>query len=314
MKDDFVSKRSFLIANVENILENLSSRREAKKNDADDLFGFADSSEPTANIWKKDAENKSKLELLMMEKEILGLYVSGNPLAEFSSLQRKIRNLTGESNLHLVLIEKIKKVFTKANKMMLGIQITTTEEEMEGIVFPKLALELASILADKQIFWIKGNIKEPEQKKKETSDEAEPSEETTTETREFVERKKLIIEDATPFELGILPLVERLQINLTKAERDELANINWKKLLENPHVIELKVEEIKLQRPTNQIVELKLHKNLGMTKIKEIKAKLTKESLPNSVQVEVYVEVKDEWKKVAGQHWLDQTYLSELQL
>lgn len=319
MNPKIVSKRSFLIANVENILENLSSRRESKKNDADDLFGIQDdNSAGTIQHWTKTAPDKTELELLMMEKEILGLYVSGNPLAQFKSLERKVRNLTGEHDIHLVLIEKIKKVFTRANKMMLATQITTTDEEMEGLVFPKLAMGLSSILVDKQIFWVKGNVKEPEQKKKEIAEVAEPSEEPISETKEFVERKKLIFEDAIAFESGIIPLIERLKIQLTIHEREELENLDWVKMIESPGQI--------LYKNTNnsnsnngeiqKVFQLKLHKNLGMTKVKEIRSHLQKSNPTNNqnlIQVEVYVEVKDEWKKVSGQNWLDQDYLQTLE-
>jgi DNA polymerase III alpha subunit len=296
---DFVDKRSLLINNIENLLENISSRREAKKNDADDLFGFDDSVDSSLHL-QIPAQNKAKIELLMMEKEILGLYVSGNPLAEYRELQNWLRDLVDEPNLHLILVEKIKKIFTRNNLMMLGMNITTPSEQLEGIVFPKLAPELSPILSEKSLFWVKGPIKEPEQKKKEVED-------GEGDVKEFVESKKIIFEVVSPFEDGIMKLIAGQTITLST--KNTLEQIDWKALLLNPkNIVAKKAVDSRNQKE----VELRLSSQFGIEKIKEIKSKLKKQPDHGDVKVSVWVEHLGEFKKVAGDFWLEESYYLSL--
>jgi DNA polymerase III alpha subunit len=297
---NFVDKRSLLINNIDNLLENISSRREAKKNDADDLFGLEDSADSSLHL-QVPAQNKAKIELLMMEKEILGLYVSGNPLAEYRDLQNWLRDLVSEPNLHLVLVEKIKKIFTRNNLMMLGMNITTPSEQLEGIVFPKLAPELSPILSEKALFWVKGPIKEPEQKKKEVED-------GEGDVKEFVESKKIVFETVSPFENGIMNLIAGQTISLST--KNTLEKIDWKALLLNPTtIVAKKVEDSHTTKP----VELRLGSQFDIDKIKEIKSKLKKQPANGDVKVNIWVEHSGEFKKAAGDFWLQDSYLKTLQ-
>ncbi len=296
---DFVGKRSLLINNIENLLENISSRRESKKNDADDLFGFDDKVDSSLHL-QIPTQNKAKIELLMMEKEILGLYVSGNPLAEYQDIQNWLRDITNEPNLHLLLVEKIKKIFTRNNLMMLGMNITTPSEQLEGIVFPKFAPELSPILSEKKLFWVKGTIKEPEQKKKEIEDEEGY-------VKEFVESKKIIFEVVAPFEEGIAKLIAGQTITLKT--KNTLDQIDWKALLINPkNIVAKKVTDQKNQKE----VELRLGSKFDIQKIKEIKSKLKKQGNSMDIKVIIMIEHLGEFKKVAGDFWLEENYLKTL--
>ena len=84
-KSNIVETRSFLIANVERILENVSSRREAKKIDTDDLFGDIPKHNETKINWKTDYNDLSKFNILMMEKE------NSSPILDAIALKPKHR-------------------------------------------------------------------------------------------------------------------------------------------------------------------------------------------------------------------------------
>jgi DNA polymerase III alpha subunit len=290
---DFIQKRSILVNNVDNLLESISSRREAKKNDADDLFNLGSPGQKNDSISLNIPKvNKSKLELLVMEKEILGLYVSGNPLSEYRELQNWLRNLVDEPNLHLILVEKIKKIFTRNNLMMLGLNVTTPTEQLEGVVFPKLAHELSQIITEKEIFWVKGQIKESEQKRKEESEDGE--------MREFIEAKKIIIEDVSPFNQGIMKFLTNQTITISTKEK--LEHLDWKALLHNP-------KEIKNKEKNDQKeAKLILDSRFGIDKIKEIKSKILTEARENTIKIAIWVEHNGKLKKVQGEKWIDENY------
>lgn len=293
-----VHKRSMLVANVENILENISSRREAKKNNGDDLFDFgADSTADSKTLnLVQDNNPKSILEILMMEKEILGLYVSGNPLSQYLHIQNWVRDILVEPNLHIILVEKIRKVFTRANKMMLAMDVTSPTENLEAVVFPKLAPELSPILTEKTIFWMRGTIKEPQQKEK--------GEEVEGEIKEFVESKKIMIEAVGLFENGVLGVLA--PTNISPSVHQTLSQVDWNQLLYNPTTIVAKAQAV------IEEVDLKMSKSFSVAKIQEIKSKLSREPFENCVKVNLWLEHLDQWKKISGQFWLDKDYYQQL--
>ena len=324
--NSFVETRSFLMANVDKILENISSRRESKKIATDDLFDFgSELSEEIATTevqspWKTDFEELSKLEILMMEKEILGLYVSGNPLQEYKKVENWLREVSGHDDVYIVLVEKIRKIFTKVgNKMMLSVDVTSTLDiPLDGVVYTKKAMELSPILAEKQIFLAKAKVEEPKSKKKEDTKEeviiGEDEETTVEDVKEFVENTKFIFESVVPFGSGVLELLDKTETPISAQRRDILQKIDWINLLKNPNEIATKTET-KTEIPT---VTLKLKANLNLELVKEIKTKLFKSILEiqdqniELVKVQIEIEHLGIYKKVATEFWLDKKYYTTI--
>jgi hypothetical protein len=320
--DTFVEKRSFLASNVETILENISSRREANKIDTDDLFGDDETLTGSKITWKKSPKNRTKLELLMMEKEALGLYVSGNPLVDYQNLQTWVQTQTNDDDIHLVIVEKIKKIFTKQNQMMLGLMITTPEESLEGIVFPKRALALSSILQEKSMFWVKGKIEEPKQKKKPVPEKVEKSESEEgdvpevmeSEVKEYVESKKLLVDWLCRFEDGVIKIFEELELPLSNTRKEIIRDVDWSAVFEDPTEI-IKLSDHKhtpISQASVREVTLRLDKKFPLAKIKEIKSKLSKEPKDGYLKVILEVEHLGEFKKVNGDHWIEESYYYQL--
>ena len=149
---DFVEIRSFLMGNIETILANLAARRENNKNDSEDIFGSFDD-EDVPITWAKKYDPKTKLEVLQLEKYSLGVYMQGNPLEDFEVVEQDCRKLTGlGKQLHIVIIEKVKKIFTKSQAMMFALQLTTLDGEIEGVIYSKKAMQYSPILEEDAIF------------------------------------------------------------------------------------------------------------------------------------------------------------------
>lgn len=205
---DYIQTRSFLLANVNNIIENLNVRRRDKQNQSDDLFGVdSGNADPIQSTnWNFEYQRKSKLDILQEEKNSLGLYVSGNPLEGHADLLKLVRRELKTKSIHLVVVEKVKKIFTKHNSMMLALQITNHIERLEGIIFPTKADSFSPLLEEKKMYWIYGNIKQ----KNKLEDENE-------ESNQYDQVPKLIVNGLAKAEQG--PLVALSSAEADKADK-----------------------------------------------------------------------------------------------
>ena len=166
---DYISVRSFLMSNVDNLLETITAIRKDKQNPSDDLFAMDAQSNQVSVPWKTDYTKLSPFEILMQEKNSLGIYVSGNPLNIYKDFLGYLQFITGVRDLHLVLIEKVRKIFTRSNKMMLALELTTLNGSVEGIIFPKKAPKLSPLVEELELFFVIG--KYSEKKKKDSADD-----------------------------------------------------------------------------------------------------------------------------------------------
>jgi len=115
--------------------------------------------------------------LLAMEKETMGLYISGHPLNEYKEIIKEIVNVysydfevseeeeIGETRLTdgqfariAGIISDIKTISTKNNRMMAFVMIEDLYGQVEVIVFPKILEASARILAMDNLVVVEGNI------------------------------------------------------------------------------------------------------------------------------------------------------------
>jgi hypothetical protein len=315
--ENFVKVRSFLAGHVEVILENLTARRESSKIDSEDLFA-ADAPTTQGSIqWHKNYPILKRLDVLLAEKDSLGLYVSGNPLMEYQGLLDWVRDSAGRDDVFLIIIEKIKKIFTKAGTMMFALQISMAEKEVEGIIFPKNAIRLSGRLEEKELYWVKGNINERGKGKKKGSKNGEETESENGEegVQEFVELPKLIIEEINRFEEGVLPLFEGEEIKLSANRSAALSKIDWLGLKTNPKQSvasatsqppEASLESPAKGQAADRSVWLRLPNTLSQKDLVGLKKLLRHE--PGAGARPIRLEIQDSqgnWKKVKGQFWLN---------
>lgn len=316
--NDFIFTRSFLIANVENLLENLGQRRQAKKIESDDLFGNGGSDEiKTEMKFVTEFTPQSKLDILLQEKDFLGLYISGNPLQDYSDLVHWIQDNTFRDDIYLIVINKIRKIFTKANKMMFALAISTPDQDLEAIIFPKKAMEFSPILQEKQLFWVKGKFSQKEKKQVEKFSEE-------GDVREFDELPKILIDEIQSFEKGIAPLFEKENLSLTANRQKMIDSLDWIKLKTKPHSYQdnslqltnssqsMNNKETKDTTLNKTPTILKLSKSLGTDKLKEIKSALLKSPKEGYIEVQIEVEGNDGWKKAKGSFWATEDVIKSI--
>ncbi|NLX63582.1 MAG: DNA polymerase III subunit alpha [Clostridiaceae bacterium] len=184
--DTFGIYRSRLIANYEKIIERVSQKRKSMISGQLSLFDVVQDIDDAATIeWPQMAEYDSKL-LLAMEKEMLGLYISGHPLDEFADVIKELvtvysydfevseEDASNESRLTdgtfvriAGIVADIKSISTKNNKMMAFVTVEDLYGQMEVIVFPNVYERFARFLSNDSQIIVEGRIsvKEDEQPK-----------------------------------------------------------------------------------------------------------------------------------------------------
>ncbi len=181
--DSLGHSRKFLLENFENIVEEIIKVRKDRESgqfslfdDGDDLF--SDQSTYSNDI-REYKEEYSEKELLGFEKEMLGLYISSHPLAEFAQL---LKNFTSISDLNQLedksnqtvagVISKIKQIYTKKNnEAMYFMTLEDETDSIEVIVFPSLLEKYKEFLVEDKIVKVTGRL----DKKEEGSSPEEPA-------------------------------------------------------------------------------------------------------------------------------------------
>jgi DNA polymerase-3 subunit alpha len=184
--DVFGIYRSRLTANFEKILERVSVKQKTLVTGQFSLFDAAEGRDDTATIEWPEMEEYDQRLLLAMEKEMLGLYISGHPLDEFAEQikdqvtvysydfeipeegQSDESRLTDGQFVKIAgIVTEIKTISTKTNRMMAFVTVEDLYGQMEMIVFPKIYEQYAALLSNDSQILVEGNIsvKEDEQPK-----------------------------------------------------------------------------------------------------------------------------------------------------
>lgn len=140
--DDF-GERSSMFLNIEDILAYQRQIHDTHKGEAT-LFGGLDD---VSDLRLKPVQAIDRRERLRLERELLGLYLSGHPLDPWKEKLKnsdmtisKISMNAAESSSVIFpgIITAIKFMLTKKKDKMAFIQISDLEGEIEAVVFPKV--------------------------------------------------------------------------------------------------------------------------------------------------------------------------------
>jgi len=201
--DCFGLSRAGMFASLDMILEKAQRNQKEKASGQLSFFdkalnenGFkkTENAAPTLKEWPEH-------ELLGYEKDMLGFYVSGHPLARYAKqLKRFVSCSTASLHEHkdqdiikmVGLIAKIKQTVTRAKQEKMAIlKLEDLEGAVEVLVFPRAFAKISSHIQINTIVHIRGVLDLKE------------------------ETPKIIVEDLFPFE-EIYKLITAMNINLTK--------------------------------------------------------------------------------------------------
>lgn len=165
---DSLGRRSSLLINYQEVLENCHKKRKQKQEGQESLF--RDSEEPKEKkVLTPDFSEFSKEEKLAFEKEYLGFYLTSHPqmdnlLSLKSLVTHEIQLLEEEPEGTAVtvggLIENMRRIFTKKNGNEMAF-ITLSDEKglvIECVVFPRVFEQYKNYLLKDSVVVIRGRI------------------------------------------------------------------------------------------------------------------------------------------------------------
>ncbi len=162
-------KRRALLAIMDQVCDQSAVRQRHQESGQASFFDLFE--EPsgfgTADIPLPDVPDFSESQILAMEKELLGLYISGHPLASVAEAIRKVATMSvrdlskaedgAYSTLAGVIIGR-KQIITRTGQPMAFVQIEDLTGQVEVVVFPRTYQECADILARDAIVVVKGRV------------------------------------------------------------------------------------------------------------------------------------------------------------
>ena len=191
--DEFEQTRSTLLASFEGIIDSIQSEKKKGLAGQVSMFDLGSSEEKEElNEMKYKFEEHEELpekELLSLEKEMLGIYISGHPLEklreqierqtnintiELKKLDEQMSTTLSEDNIQIQnekpkyqdgqnvkyagIITSIKKKYTKNNKIMAFVTIEDLYGTAEVIVFENAYLKAGKSLVEENIVMVDGRL------------------------------------------------------------------------------------------------------------------------------------------------------------
>ncbi|MFH1002212.1 MAG: DNA polymerase III subunit alpha [bacterium] len=178
--DSIGARRSQLLAFLDVSLRNGQEYQKSKRNGQTSIFDLFEENNPDKNSGNyqdrlPDISEFSKNELLAMEKEMLGLYISYHPLNDYRERLKKIitstsielTNLSDRSRVVLAgVINNLKRKSTKNGNLMAFITLEDLEGTVEIIAFPKVYEKCKETIKKDEIIITEGHIDVAEGKTK----------------------------------------------------------------------------------------------------------------------------------------------------
>lgn len=176
--DNMGANRAQLLAIYEKTIDGIQQDRKRNLEGQVSLFQVFENDLPDAvkNDPLPDIAEFPQKNLLMMEKEVVGLYISGHPLAEFEEEIRKISTINAGELIEIDesqadnsikdgnyikiggLIAHRKNKITKNNNMMAFITLEDLFGSVEVLVFPKIFDQYMNLLYEDSIVVIEGKV------------------------------------------------------------------------------------------------------------------------------------------------------------
>ncbi|MEG1537714.1 MAG: DNA polymerase III subunit alpha, partial [Clostridiales bacterium] len=167
--DNLGSNRATMLASVDRALELSKKLNEDRDTDQISLFDFGMSAEANAPVIELEQRPEYPFkELLDMEKEMIGFYVSGHPLDVYGE---KLYRKTTHRISQLLMVEDGNRVrtagmisglvrrYTKKGDQMAGFILEDQQNNIRCTVFPKAYEKLQYMLTDGRVVMVSARVK-----------------------------------------------------------------------------------------------------------------------------------------------------------
>lgn len=160
---DSFGERNKMLFNLDGLLNHGREKFKASSSNQMGLFGDIRASIPAYKLAETAAATQT--ERLIWEKELLGLFVSAHPLAEYKPLLARekvtpIKTISARSGIVKVggVITKVQKIITKTGKPMQFSIIEDLTSKIELVLFPNVYEKYPEILKENAIIVAQGKI------------------------------------------------------------------------------------------------------------------------------------------------------------
>ena len=166
--DPLPGNRAQLLDALDGALEVAARELRDREMGQSSLFGMIEEPHPSLKPSLRPLPAPSTMEQLAWEKETLGIFVSGHPLADVTDALartgampiRELRSAEDDSPARIAgLITAVRRTMTKAQTQMLFATVEDTTGAIECIVFPKQYAELQGRFVEDAIVVITGRLR-----------------------------------------------------------------------------------------------------------------------------------------------------------
>ena len=167
--DNLGANRRQMLISIQGIMESVEADR--RKNIEGQLSFFEGEDESVSGVVKvPDIPEFPARDLLAMEKEMTGLYLSGNPLDEYKPYIDSIRcdnisDIVGNSRFYsekkvrvVALVDKVRTRITKNNSVMAFVNVEDLTGEAEMLVFPQTLSEYGNLVFEGNVLEIYAGV------------------------------------------------------------------------------------------------------------------------------------------------------------
>ena len=186
--DEFKENRATLLASFENIIDVIQSDNKKGINGQVSMFDIGNTQDNKIKYEFNKKEEMSEKEKFSMEKEMLGIYITGHPLEKIREQILKLTNISskemkeideqnvsanedveqqvqenikyrdGQEVIIAGIVTSVKKKYTKNNKIMAFVRIEDLNGSAEIIVFEPTYLKAQDKIIEDNIIIIKGRL------------------------------------------------------------------------------------------------------------------------------------------------------------
>lgn len=173
--DSLGGHRSQYLAIMDDVLAEGQCVQRERENGQVSMFSLFDDSvqEDLLTDTLYDIEPFSDKEKLSLEKEMLGLYITGHPLEPYRDMLDEMPNLikcaelneTGDNKAVKIggIIVAVRKFYTKKNKEMAFVKLEDLTGSVELVIFPDLYEKQSALLQEDNLLMVEGRTDQKEE-------------------------------------------------------------------------------------------------------------------------------------------------------
>lgn len=179
--DGLNAKRRQMALSAEHFLDMINEQKSKRLDGQLDLFGMSDGKVQNEEPELPNEPEFSDYELLEMEKQVTGLYLTGHPMTEYEDVINKLHTdritdiLNDDRNIYydgkrvdiIAIISSVKHKITKNDQRMAFVMAEDKYGSIEMIVFPSVLNEFGALISEGSAVRIKATVssREDEERK-----------------------------------------------------------------------------------------------------------------------------------------------------